>query len=124
MEKLQMQVTYLTLSDLAELEPAENITDITLFWVEGPSLEECLPVLKRWRHLRRLTLRNYLKKLVPPFEVLSDFIMEMEHLSHLHVTPRYDRSNYGQLEILRDKVNELISPQRPNFKFDIFFRFL
>ena len=43
--------------------------------------------------------------------------METKNLSYLCF---YDRSNDGQLEILRDKVNELILPRRPNFKFDIF----
>ncbi len=57
--------------------------------------------------------------IIPRFELLRDFVMTMKHLSHLHIVPSYDRSNYGQLEILRDKINELILPQRPNFKFDI-----
>ena len=45
--------------------------------------------------------------------------MTMKHFSHLHIVPDYDDCNYGQLEILRDQVNEMILPLRPNFKFDI-----
>jgi len=59
MEILRMRVTFLTREDLVKLEPAENKTDITLRWQVGPSIEEVLSVLKRWRQLRRLTLRKY-----------------------------------------------------------------
>jgi hypothetical protein len=118
-ETLCMNVTYLILRDLAELEPAENVTDITLNWDKGPSMKEVLPVLKRWRHLGRLKLEGlYCTELSDlPFEVLSDFIMEMKRLSYLHIAPEYGHG--GQLEILRDKVNEFILPRRPNFKFVI-----
>ena len=122
MEILRMRVTWLVETDLAELEPAENMTDVTLIWWSGPSIEEVLPVLKRWHQLHRLTLNNQ-DKSVPQLELLGDFIMEMKHLSYLHIPPHFDPfsldSNRGQLEILRDKVNEMILPQRPNFKFDI-----
>jgi len=116
-----MDVDNLILRDLAALEPAENITDITLGWETDPSIEDVLPVLKRWQHLRRLTFTDSVrtKISVRSFELLSDFIMEMEHLSHLHIAPNYDRSNYGKLKMLRDKVNEFILPRRPNFVFDI-----
>ena len=115
------------LGDLTELELAENITDITLCWFgELPCIKEVFPVLKGWRQLHRLTLRNHnyimnhRNLTCPPFQVLSDFIMGMKHLSYLHIVPHfYGRSNDNQLKILRDKVNELILPRRPNFKFDI-----
>ena len=115
------------LGDLTELELAENITDITLCWFgELPCIKEFFPVLKGWRQLHRLTLRNHnyiinhRNLTCPPFQVLSDFIMGMKHLSYLHIVPLfYGRSNDNQLKILRDKVNELILPRRPNFKFDI-----
>ena len=117
-----MRVTWLVETDLAELEPAENMTDVTLIWWSGPSIEEVLSVLKRWHQLHRLTLNNQ-DKSVPQLELLGDFIMEMKHLSYLHIPPHFDPfsldSNRGQLEILRDKVNEMILPRRPNFKFDI-----
>jgi hypothetical protein len=122
--KLKMRMSDLTLRDLAEWEPAENITDITLGWNSGPSIEDVLPILKRWRQLRRLTLGKYQNIYVQPFEVLSDFIMALKHLSYLHIAPDYHYSKCGQLEILRDKVNGLILPLRPNFKFDISHFFL
>ena len=98
-EILRMNVICLTLGDLTELEPAENTTDFTLFWENHPSIEEVLSVLKRWQQLHRLTLWNNLNKSVPQLELLGDFIMEMKHLSHLHIAPDYGDSNYGQLEI-------------------------
>jgi len=113
-----MDITRLTLRDLAEWQPAENISDITLGWNEGASLLEVLPILKRWRHLKRLSVQDFFEISVLTFEVLSDFIMEMKHLSCLNIAPGYDDD--GQMEILRDKVNELILPRRPNFKFSIF----
>ena len=58
-------------------------------------------------------------KFIQSFGVLSGFIMALKHLSYLHIAPDYHYSKCGQLEILRDKVNELILPLRPNFKFDI-----
>ena len=121
MEILRMRVTWLVETDLAELEPAENMTDVTLIWWSGPSIEEVLSVLKRWQQLHRLTLWNNLNKSVPQLELLGDFIMEMKHLTYLHLVPNNDRSNCFQLETLRDKINDLVLPGRPNFKFDIRF---
>ena len=118
-EILKMNIWCLTLWDVTKLEPAENTTDLTLLWMNRPYIEEVLPVLKRWQQLHRLTLRNKQNKSVPQLELLGDFIMEMKHLSYLHIAPHFDDPNGGQLEILRDKVNEMILPQRPNFKFDI-----
>ena len=118
-EILRMDVYILDLEDLAELEPAENITDITLYWEMGrASLGLILPVLKRWRQLRRLTFTGLVETEIfpPPFEVLSNFIMGMEYLSYLHIALDCDDR---RLNILRNKVNELIIPRRPNFKFDI-----
>ena len=112
-----MDIALLSLEDLAEWEPAENMADITLCWDEGASLLEVLPILKRWRHLKRLSVQDFFEISVLTFEVLSDFIMEMKHLSCLNIAPGYDDD--GQMEILRDKVNELILPRRPDFKFEI-----
>jgi hypothetical protein len=115
-----MNITFFTLEDLAEWEPAENMIDVTLPWVFLLlSIEDVLQMFKRWRQLHRLTFQNHKDISLPPSEVVSDFIMAMKHLSHLHIVPDYDGSNYGQLEILRDEVNELILPLRPNFKFDV-----
>ena len=127
-EILWMNVTWLVETDLAKLEPAENMTDVTLCWMNDSSIEQVLSVLKRWQRVNRLALvnnlRNGIKNLkngisVPPLEVLSDFIIGMKHLSHLRIVPHYDDANYGHLEILSDQVNEFILPRRPNFKFDI-----
>jgi hypothetical protein len=121
-EILRMNATCLAPSDLAKLEPAENKTDITLSWYNGPCMGEVLPVLKRCRQLRRLKLDNSDSRdnIFPPSEVLSDFIMSMNDLSYLHIVPHhYDPSHYGKLKNLRDQVNQLILPRRPNFKFDI-----
>jgi len=119
-EMLWMDVTYLPLSNLAELEPAENMTDITLRWrwEGGPSTEDVLAIVKRWRHLKRLKLQASRTK-VPPLDVLRGFILGMKNLSYLHIALHFDRSNSGQLEVLRDKVNESVLPLRPNFKFEI-----
>ena len=114
-----MYVIWLIKSNLAELEPAKNITDFTLNWGIGSSIEEVLSVVKRWQNLNRLTLIVTNKICVPPLEVLSDFIMGMKHLSHLDIFPDYDHSNSGQLKILSGQVNEFILPRRPNFKLDI-----
>jgi hypothetical protein len=116
-EILRMRTTYLTLSDLAEWEPAETMADVTLSWWSGPSNENVLQMLMRWRQLRRLTLKNDRDPSAPPLEVVCDFITEMKELSYLHISPHYRVS--GQWEIARDKVNELILPRRPNFTFDI-----
>jgi hypothetical protein len=115
-----MDVTRLVLRDLAELEPAENKTDVTLCWQEGPYMKEVLPVLKRWRNLTRLTLMDRVRRETsfPPLEVLSDFILGMNQLSYLHIIPDYHYSDFEKLRILRDKINEMILPRRPNFKFD------
>ena len=120
-EILRMDVQRLTLVDLNDLEPAENTTDLTLFWEIYPhSIEYVLEIVKRWRQLHRLTLRSYKNKKKRdflPFEVLKDFIMEMKHLSHLHIGPDDYGYNYDQLVILRYKVKNMILPRHPNFKF-------
>ena len=119
MEILRRDIYILNLEDLAELEPAENITDVTLRWHGGPEIEDVLPILKRWRHLCRLTFVSlYEDACFPPIQVLGDFIMGLKHFTHLHIVPELDCS-IVRLEIFRDKVNELILPLRPNFTFDI-----
>ena len=100
------------------MEPAEHATEVHLRWKKGPSIEEMLLTLKKWQHLRRLTLRRWYERSVPPF-VLCDFIMGMEHLTYLHLVPIYNRCNCDQLETLHDQVDNLVLPHRPNFKFDI-----
>ena len=117
-EILRIKIRRPSLGDLTELVPAGSTTDFTLIWGIRPSIEEVLQIVKRWRQLHRLTLRSQ-NISVLPLEVLGDFVMGMKHLSHLHIAPDYDDANYGQLEMLRGKVNEMILPRRPNFNFDI-----
>jgi hypothetical protein len=126
MEKLRIDVHFFCLRDLAELEPAD-MTEFHLEWIVGPFIEDVLPMFKRWRQLRRLTVCRGLCEIkiygarretsVLPFEILSDFVMGMKHLSHLRIVT--DCESYDQLEILRDKVKKLILPLRPNLKCDI-----
>ena len=108
-----------TLQDFAELEPTDSIKEMLSSWCEGPSIEEVLPILKRWRHLCRLSLGvpGWEERSVPPFNVLYNFIMEMRHLTHLHFIPSYNRPNRDQVHSLRDEVIEFVLPGRPNFKF-------
>ena len=120
MEIFRMDVTRLYLSDLVELEPAVTMTDITLCWEIGPPIEYVFQILKRWRHLNRLSLMSSVtdRRSFPLLEVvLRDFIMGMEHLSYLYIVSHYD--DKVLLEMLRDIVNKLILPRRPNFKFNI-----
>ena len=80
-----MFASYVTVQDIADFKPAENITEIKLIWEEGPSIEEVLPILKRWRHLRQLTLQS--GPSVPQFEMLCDFIMGMKYLTYVNFIP-------------------------------------
>ena len=94
MEILRMDIYILNLEDLAELEPAENITDVTLRWHGGPEIEDVLPILKRWRHLCRLTFVSlYEDACFPPIQVLGDFIMGLKHFTHF--TRTVPSSNLG-----------------------------
>ena len=111
-----MFASFVNVQDIADFKPAENITEIKLIWEEGPSIEEVLPILKRWRHLRQLTLQS--GPSVPQFEVLCDFIMEMKHLTYLNFIPNVMYRNCGQLESLGEKVTQFALTNRPNFKFD------
>ena len=115
-EILRLDVCNMDLEDFAELEPAERTTEVHLSWGSGPSIEEVLPVIKRWRHLRRLTLhpRDF-----PRFEVVCGFIMKLKHLIYFHFIPDSINCSRDRWETLRDKVNQIVLPQRPNFEFDI-----
>lgn len=112
---MNLSVFEAELKDLTELD-AENMLEVSLRWEEGPLIEQLLPVIMKWRHLRQLTLDEIP---VPSFQVLCDFIMGMEHLTHLHLAPKCNRSNCGQLEYLRGKINECVLPRRHHFKFDL-----
>ena len=68
-EILRLDVCNMDLEDFAELEPAERTTEVHLSWGSGPSIEDVLPILRRWRHLRRLTLSRWSDRSVPPIQV-------------------------------------------------------
>jgi hypothetical protein len=98
--------------DYAELKSATNMTEVNICWGKGHSIEDILPVLKRWRQLRRLTLQN--KSSVPQFKVICDFIKRMKYLTYLQLS-----LDCAQPEILRDEVNQIVLPLRPNFDLNV-----
>ena len=108
-EDLEVDCHRANLKDITKLT-AENIKKVKLRWTIGPSIEEVLPVLAKWRHLQKLALiidgRDF-----PSSDVLCDFIMKMKHLRHLRL---FHDSN-PQVNSLRDKINEFVLPRRPNF---------
>jgi hypothetical protein len=112
-EIFKLSVLKAKLQDFAEFN-ATNIKEIELVWEKGPSIEEVLLVLVKCRQLRKASLIGG-KELVPTFEVLSYFIMVMNHLEYLNLSLDSNR----QLNLLRDKIQESILPIRPNFKFDV-----
>jgi hypothetical protein len=101
-----------SLQGFAKLESAENMKEVHLIWTVGPSIEELLPTLKRWRYLRRLTLQN--RSSVPHLDVMCDFIMRMKHLTCLQLSVIC-----AQPETLRDQIKEKVLPRRPNFELTI-----
>jgi hypothetical protein len=100
------------LEDITEWA-AENVKEVKLGWDKGPSIEQVLPVLAKWRHLRKLTFlldeRHY-----PSSEVLCDFIMGMKHLRYLNLLS----GSNPQVKPLIDKINEFVLPRRPNFELE------
>ena len=109
MEILEFYIRKATLKDLTEWA-AENMKEVDLCWDKGPSIEQVLTVLAKWRQLRKLTLfldeRSH-----PSSEVFCDFIMGMKYLTHL----RFSQNSSRKLKPLRDKINEFVLPRRPNF---------
>jgi hypothetical protein len=112
-EILELNVVKAKLQDFAEFN-ATNVKELTLVWDKGPSIEEILLLLVKCRQLRKLSL--FVGAELPTFEVLSFFIVVMNHLEYLYL---YGGSNSNcQQKLLRDKIHESILPSRPNFKFD------
>jgi hypothetical protein len=112
LEILSASARAASLQDFAELESAENLKEVDLNWREGPSIEEMLPTLKKWRFLRRLALRRW--SCVPHLDVMCDFIMRMKHLTCLQLSVMCD-----QPETLRNQIKEKVLPRRPNFELTI-----
>ena len=105
-----------TLPDLAELEHSENLKEAHLRWSNGHSMKDALPLLQRCTNLRRLTLAKWEETSFPSSEELCDFIMELKHLTFLHIIYR-DISNCKHFKSLLDEVKAFVLPGRPNFKF-------
>jgi hypothetical protein len=112
LEILRLNASVASLQDFAELESAENLKEAHLSCREGPSIEEMLPTLKRWRYLRRLTLQS--QSSVPHVDVWCDFIMRMKHLICLQLS-----LICAQPITLRDQIKEKVLPRRPNFELTI-----
>jgi hypothetical protein len=107
----------ISLGDLAELEHYENLKEAHLRWLRYP-VDEVLPMLKRCTNLRRLTLGIVKRRPFPSSEEFCDFIMEMKHLTFLHIIyyqSYQDHCNHFESEV--DCVRDLVLPHRPNFKF-------
>ena len=85
------------------------MTEVSLGWREGPSIEEILPALRRLRHLRRLTLRIW-NSSITRSETLCDFILGLKQLSFLELF-----FNRVQSETLRHQVKKIVLPRRPIF---------
>jgi hypothetical protein len=108
---------HMNLRDLAELEYYENLKEAHLHWSYDISVKEALPILKRCVNLRRSTLKKRKPDIgLPPSEEIYDFIMEMKHLTFLHIIFGYN-PNCGHFESLVDQVKAFVLPRCPNFKF-------
>ena len=111
MEILEIYFKKANLKDVTDLA-AENMKEVELVWEKGHSIAQVLPVLAKWRQLRKLTLfldeRHH-----PSSEVFCDFIMGMKNLTYLRLYPN-SNSNL-KLKPLREKINEFVLPRRPNF---------
>ena len=111
-----MDSFYITERDLAELEHYENLKEAHLRLLDDHSVKDALPLLQRCTNLRRLTLAKLEETSFPSSEELCDFIMELKHLTFLHIIYR-DISNCKHFKSLLDEVKAFVLPGRPNFKF-------
>ena len=111
-----MDSFYITERDLAELEHYENLKEAHLRLLDDHSVKDALPLLQRCTNLRRLTLMKWKETSFPSSEELCDFIMELKHLTFLHIIYR-DIRNCGHFKSLLDEVKAFVLAGRPNFKF-------
>jgi hypothetical protein len=111
----------ITLQNLAELEHYGHLKEVYLRWVEDFSVKEALAILRRCTNLRRLFLERPKAKerlTFPTSEDLRDFIMELKHLTFLHIIScEIPPCNHYKSEV--DGVKAFVLPRRPNFKFYI-----
>jgi hypothetical protein len=105
----------ITLQDLAELEHYRNLKEAHLRRLHVQSETEALKVLKKCANLRRITLADWKNPIFPPLKELCDFIMELKHLTFLHII--YHIHNCDHFESHVDQVKAFVLPLRPNFKF-------
>ncbi len=118
MEILRVYARKINLQDLTDLGNYEKINEVHLSWEHGPSVRNALPMLKRYTNLRRLMLERWRKPCFPPLEELCQFIMELKHLTSLHIIYR-DNFHCGHFKSEVDEVKKFVLPLRPNFKFYI-----
>ena len=125
-----------TLRDFPDLENYTNLKEAHLRCSDEPCLKDVLlMVIKRCTHLRRLTLNIWTSLFDLPdsatLEEFCDFIMEMKHLTLLHIIcflhTRYElitvrRTEYENCLHFKSEVDQIkafVLPRRPNFKFYI-----
>ena len=109
MEKLKFSSRKANLKDITEWA-AENMTEVDLAWDKGPSIRQAVPVIMKWRQLRKATLRRFGQHR-PSSEAWCDFIMRMKHLKYLRIATH----SKPELKPLIDKIKEFVLPRRPNF---------
>ncbi len=100
-------------------KPGTNIQELKIICKAYASFEEVLPVFERWQKLRRLTL----KIRIEPFPLVSlssgpvvNSIKKMKHLTLLHLADVFVTQD---VKALREKVKEVIVPERPYFTLNL-----
>jgi hypothetical protein len=114
-EILRVSAT-ITLRDLSVIEHYGNLKEVHLRRLGDSTVNEALSVFKRCTNLRRITFEGETR---PPFlssEELCDFIMELKHLTFLHIIYR-DSFQCNHFKSLVDEVKVFALPRRPNFEF-------
>jgi hypothetical protein len=104
------------------IKPAENILELEIEWSVEPLIEKVLPVFKRWKNLRRLTLLSVYYDWSehaewPPLKMVRDFIMNMKHLTYLGIGLICFGDEDEQTFV--KKVNDIVKPRRPDFIFEM-----
>jgi hypothetical protein len=111
---------------VADLGHNENITEVHLRWLVGPSVKKVLQMLKRCTNLRRLSLETETffpqidLSLFPPLEELCNFIMELKHLTFLKII-YHDDPPCDHFESLVGEVKAFVLLHRLKFQFNVSF---
>ena len=111
-----MDSCFITPPDLAELEHYENLKEPHLCWLGNSPVKDALPLFRRCTKLLRLTLAKWKETSLPSSEELSDFIMELKHLTFLHIIYR-DIPKCDNFKSVVDEVKTFVLPRRPSLKF-------